>query len=98
MDTRRALLGVVIPDDYSRNLALGKEAQVQILLDGSDSNTATIAMGYAEGLVAGLLAAAFSENAQRQRAGSVIQARRRRARCASGTTPIWCRGISSCRD
>ena len=29
----------------------GKEAPVQILLDGADSNTASIAMGYAEGLV-----------------------------------------------
>src|SRR5437899_12800432 len=28
MDSRRALLGVVIPNDYSKNLAGGKEAQV----------------------------------------------------------------------
>src|SRR6516162_1456225 len=51
MDFRKALLGVVIPADYSRNLASGKDAQVQLLLDGSDSNTASIAMGYAEGLI-----------------------------------------------
>src|SRR5262249_13372111 len=51
MDSRVILLGVVIPNDYSRNLGAGKEAQVQLLLDGSDSNTASIARGYAEGLV-----------------------------------------------
>jgi ABC-2 type transport system permease protein len=47
----RILLGVVVPPDYSRNLRTSQEAQVQLLLDGSDSNTASIAMGYAEGLL-----------------------------------------------
>jgi ABC-2 type transport system permease protein len=52
LDARRAMLGVVIPPDYTRNLLSGSsEAQVQLLLDGSDSNTAAIARGYAEGLV-----------------------------------------------
>jgi len=65
MDFRKALLGVVIPADYSRNLASGKDAQVQLLLDGSDSNTASIAMGYAEGLI--------QAYAQRQRTQAQIQ-------------------------
>ena len=52
MDSRRALLGVVIPADFSSNVLAGDaEAQVQLLLDGSDSNTASIAQGYAEGIV-----------------------------------------------
>jgi len=51
MDQRRAMVGVVIPTDYSENLLQGKAANVQILLDGTDSNTASIALGYAEGLV-----------------------------------------------
>jgi ABC-2 type transport system permease protein len=72
IDARRTLIGIVIPDDYSRNLALGKEAQVQLLLDGSDSNTATTALGYAEGLVAGY-AQKVRDDAQRQRSGGVIQ-------------------------
>ena len=46
-------MGVVIPRDYSQTLGAGREAQVQILLDGSDSNTASIALGYAESLVRG---------------------------------------------
>jgi drug efflux transport system permease protein len=45
------LIGVVIPRDYSRETGAGRDAQVQLLLDGSDSNTASLARGYAEGLV-----------------------------------------------
>jgi len=53
IDRSRILMGVVIPLDYAEKLAAGQEAQVQILLDGSDSNTASIALGYAESLVRG---------------------------------------------
>jgi ABC-2 type transport system permease protein len=49
--TDQVLLGVVIPQDYSRHTLTGKAAQVQLLLDGSDSNTASLALGYAESLV-----------------------------------------------
>lgn len=72
IDARSVLIGIVIPDDYSRNLALGKVAQVQLLLDGSDSNTATTALGYAEGLVANY-ALRKQNDAQRQKAGSLVQ-------------------------
>jgi ABC-2 type transport system permease protein len=47
----KILIGIVVPRDYSRNLLAGKEADVQILLDGSDSNTASIALGYADAIV-----------------------------------------------
>jgi ABC-2 type transport system permease protein len=72
MDQRRGLVGLVIPTDYSRNLLEGKEAEVQILLDGTDSNTASIALGYAEGLVQSY-ARQTHDNAQSQRTGSVMQ-------------------------
>jgi ABC-2 type transport system permease protein len=71
IDTRRALLAVVVPTDYSRNLLEGREAQVQLLLDGSDSNTASIAQGYAEGLIQAF-AQQTRENAQSMRTGSVM--------------------------
>jgi len=72
MDQRRILVGVAIPYDYSRNLLSGKEAPVQILLDGTDSNTASIAMGYAEGLVQSYAGHA-RQDAQSMRSGSVLQ-------------------------
>src|SRR5947208_2658395 len=46
-------IAVVIPRDYSEQLRSGREAQVQLLLDGSDSNTASIVLGYAENVVRG---------------------------------------------
>jgi ABC-2 type transport system permease protein len=51
IDRSRILMAVVIPRDYSRNVDAGHEASVQIVLDGSDSNTASIALGYAESVV-----------------------------------------------
>ncbi|SPE40046.1 ABC-2 type transporter [Candidatus Sulfopaludibacter sp. SbA3] len=51
IDSNQILMGVVIPRDYSKNVGAGREAPVQILLDGSDSNTASIVLGYAETVV-----------------------------------------------
>ncbi|HKA01722.1 MAG TPA: ABC transporter permease [Candidatus Solibacter sp.] len=51
IDRSRALMAVVVGRGYGQSLAAGRETPVQILLDGSDSNTASIALGYAETLV-----------------------------------------------
>jgi drug efflux transport system permease protein len=72
MDQRRILVGVAIPYDYSRDLLQGKPSPVQVLLDGSDSNTASIAMGYAQGLVQ-TYAQHARDSAQSQRTGSVLR-------------------------
>lgn len=42
---------VVIPHDFARELDAGRQAQLQVIVDGSDANTATIALGYAGGVV-----------------------------------------------
>ncbi len=68
-DQRRALMGLIIPSDYSRNVLEGKPAEIQILLDGSDSNTAQIAQGYADGIVQ-LHARQLRDSAQSSRAGT----------------------------
>jgi len=71
MDSRRALLGVVIPAGFSSNVLAGDaQAQVQLLLDGSDSNTAAIAQGYAEGIVQNY-AARLRGEAQSMHAGEI---------------------------
>ena len=46
----RAVL--VIPPGFQRHLAAGGPAPVQFLLDGADANTATIALNYADAIVA----------------------------------------------
>jgi ABC-2 type transport system permease protein len=51
IDQRKALASLVIPSDFSTALSFGGKAAVQMIVDGSDSNTATIALGYAEGIV-----------------------------------------------
>lgn len=51
INRRACLLGVVIPDHFAKDIELKQPAQVQLLIDGSDSNTAAIAQGYAESLV-----------------------------------------------
>lgn len=51
IDHDRALLALVIPEDYSERLVRGEEASFQLLLDGSDSNTASIALSYADGVL-----------------------------------------------
>jgi len=52
--TAGAALGVlIIPPGFARDLgAERRPAQVQLLLDGSDANTATIALNYADAIVA----------------------------------------------
>lgn len=51
INRNQCLLGVVIFKDYARHLLSGGQAQVQLLLDGSDSNTASIGLGYARALL-----------------------------------------------
>ncbi len=43
----QVILDLEIPTDFSRNLKKGDTATVQLILDGSESNTALIALGYA---------------------------------------------------
>jgi len=47
-----AMMALIIPKDFSHYIESGKTAPLQLLVDGSDSNTATIAMGYARSVVA----------------------------------------------
>ena len=58
LERGRALLVLTIPPDFEHRLAGGGGAPVQILLDGSDANTATIARNYAQAIVAGFQGAA----------------------------------------
>jgi len=48
-----AMMAMVIPKDFSRYLHSNQKAPVQLILDGSDSNTATVALGYAQSVVYG---------------------------------------------
>jgi drug efflux transport system permease protein len=51
INRRDALIALVVPVDFGRRVEAGRRATVQAIVDGSDSNTATIALGYAENIV-----------------------------------------------
>jgi ABC-2 type transport system permease protein len=46
LDDGRARVAISIPPDFTRTLSIGGSPQLQVIVDGSDSNTATIALGY----------------------------------------------------
>jgi len=52
LDSGRALVGLEIPAGYARDLAARRSPAVQLLVDGTNSNTATVAQGYALRIVA----------------------------------------------
>ena len=46
LDHNTAAVGVIIPPDFTRKIKSNEEAPIQILMDGSDPNFASIARGY----------------------------------------------------
>ncbi len=46
--SREVIAALVVPRDFAARVAMGMAAPVQFLVDGSDSNTATFALAYAE--------------------------------------------------
>jgi ABC-2 type transport system permease protein len=53
IDSRRAEIALVIPVDFAGRVASGRGVALQAILDGSDSNVASFALGYAEAVVRG---------------------------------------------
>jgi ABC-2 type transport system permease protein len=53
VDRGQAMLAVVIEQDYSRRILSQQTATVQVIVDGSDSNTASIALGYVQAVLRG---------------------------------------------
>lgn len=54
IDRDECMVGIAIPQNYSRDLLSGSRPQIQLLFDGSDSNTASIALNYANMIVQSL--------------------------------------------
>lgn len=62
IDAGRCKMAVVIPPDFSEDIATTNSASVQAILDATDDNTANIALGYAQAVVG-----SFSANVQIER-------------------------------
>jgi len=52
IDRGESRVGLVISSDFSERLGSRREAVVQVIVDGADNNTATIAMGYVSQITA----------------------------------------------
>jgi ABC-2 type transport system permease protein len=46
LESGRAKVAIMIPRDFSEKIRAGRTAEIGAIVDGSDSNTATIALGY----------------------------------------------------
>jgi len=51
IDRGEVKMGLVLPWDFSKMIKAGRKATIQVLLDGSDSNTANIILTYVQGVV-----------------------------------------------
>jgi len=58
LEEGRVKIALVVPRDFGRDLGRGRLPAVQLLVDGSNNNTALVALGYLSGLVQG-----FAEDA-----------------------------------
>jgi ABC-2 type transport system permease protein len=52
LDRGNAWMALAIPPEYGRRLAAGEPMTLQVVADGTDSNSTTVAMGYTRSLVA----------------------------------------------
>jgi ABC-2 type transport system permease protein len=48
IDKREAIMAIIIPRDFEREVRSQNKIHVQAIIDGTNANTATLAMGYAE--------------------------------------------------
>ena len=79
LDSGAAQVAVVIPRNFARDLERGLRVPVQAAVDGSDSNTATIALAYVE-----TIAAKYSDQVAVEIAGGA-----RRAPSVEGRLRVW---------
>jgi ABC-2 type transport system permease protein len=53
LDHGWAILGIIIPPGWTKDIKADREAELQVLLDGSDPNTANLAQGYITAFISG---------------------------------------------
>lgn len=54
IEQRRALLALEIPDNFSRQIAAGGPAELQVIVDGRRANSGQVALGYVQAVAANL--------------------------------------------
>ena len=69
LERGRAWLALSIPAGYGSGIAAGRPQTVQVIADGSDSNSTTMALGYATSLVGGYVQELMAANGEQQPQG-----------------------------
>jgi ABC-2 type transport system permease protein len=65
LDEGRALVALVVPRGFGRDVLRGRKTEIQAIVDGSNGNTAATAMGYVQALTADWTQRAFVRSLQR---------------------------------
>lgn len=73
----RAQVALVVPRGLARDLARDREVAIQAILDGSDANTATLALAYVEAVVARHSSAIRAERTGLERSAPAVEGRLR---------------------
>jgi len=73
IDSGRALVALVVPREFANQVPSGRPASVQLIVDGSDSNTATLAVSYAD-VVTQIYSQALSLQEIRRLGGTALHA------------------------
>ena len=87
IDEGTTLIAIEIAPGFAENLRKGQEAQVEVDIDGANSNTALIAMGYVGHIAAKFFADYAGDRADRVLGGVRVRRRRSPLSSAPGTIP-----------
>ena len=73
IDNGEAILGIVITQNFSEQISRGNAAPVQIVVDGSDGNAASITMGYVQTIVKNYSIQILAETLKRKGKKNYVQ-------------------------
>ena len=72
IDTGHVMMGLIVPRDFSQRIDAGRDSAAQLIVDGTDSDTATIGIGYA-GVIAQIYALDLTVELNQRRGGPPLQ-------------------------
>jgi len=73
LDRGLAWMAISIPPDYGRSMEAGRRTTLQIVADGTDSNSTGVAMSYAQTVIAGHMQDLIAAAAPGQPAGGLVR-------------------------
>jgi ABC-2 type transport system permease protein len=84
IDRGESRIGLVVPADFSSRIGSYREAVVQVIVDGTDNNTATIAMNYVTQITA-----SYSQSIMLQQMETVLRQNNLTIRAIEAEPRIW---------